>query len=44
MIVHVLFSGDPDIIRPGPAARKLSRFLAQRLSFQNFYSQQCVWD
>jgi hypothetical protein len=37
-------SGDPDVIRPGPAATKLAKFLAQRLSSQNFYSQQCVWD
>ncbi|KAK3148387.1 hypothetical protein QOZ80_3BG0294400 [Eleusine coracana subsp. coracana] len=36
--------GDLDVIRPGPAATKLAKLLAQRLSSRNFFSQQCVWD
>ncbi|KAL6649208.1 hypothetical protein ACP70R_013432 [Stipagrostis hirtigluma subsp. patula] len=37
-------SGNPDVLRPGPAATKLAKFLAQKLSYRSFYSQQCVWD
>lgn len=37
-------SGNPDVLRPGPEAMKLAKFLAERLSYQNFYSQQCIWD
>ncbi|KAJ1298821.1 hypothetical protein BS78_01G483000 [Paspalum vaginatum] len=37
-------SGDPDVLRPGPEAKKLAKFLAERLSYRNFYSQQCIWD
>ncbi|KAG8073446.1 hypothetical protein GUJ93_ZPchr0006g41149 [Zizania palustris] len=37
-------SGSPDILRPGPAAMKLAKFLAQRLSYRSIYSQQCIWD
>jgi hypothetical protein len=37
-------SGSTDVLRPGPAAMKLAKFLAQRLSYPGFYSQQCIWD
>jgi len=37
-------SGSTDVLRPGPAAMKLAKLLAQRLSYPGFYSQQCVWD
>ncbi|XP_044982925.1 beta-glucuronosyltransferase GlcAT14A [Hordeum vulgare subsp. vulgare] len=37
-------SGSTDVLRPGPAAMKLAKFLAKRLSYPGFYSQQCVWD
>lgn len=37
-------SGNPDVLRPGPAAMKLAKLLAQRLTYRNFYSQQCIWD
>uniref|UniRef100_A0A0E0CV60 Uncharacterized protein n=1 Tax=Oryza meridionalis TaxID=40149 RepID=A0A0E0CV60_9ORYZ len=33
-------SGNPDVLRPGPAAMKLAKLLAQRLTYRNFYSQQ----
>ncbi|EMS56941.1 hypothetical protein TRIUR3_11246 [Triticum urartu] len=36
--------GSTDVLRPGPAAMKLAKFLAQRLSYPAFYSRQCVWD
>lgn len=37
-------SGNTDVLRPGPEAMKLAKFLAQRLSYPGFYSQQCIWD
>ncbi|XP_062216807.1 beta-glucuronosyltransferase GlcAT14A-like [Phragmites australis] len=37
-------SGNPDVLRPGPAATKLAKFLAEKLSYRSFYSQQCIWD
>ncbi|EER95514.1 hypothetical protein BDA96_01G540000 [Sorghum bicolor] len=37
-------SGNPDVLRPGPKAVKLAKFLAERLSYQNFYGHQCIWD
>lgn len=37
-------SGNPDVLRPGPKAIKLAKFLSERLSYRNFYSQQCIWD
>ncbi|OEL33459.1 Beta-glucuronosyltransferase GlcAT14A [Dichanthelium oligosanthes] len=37
-------SGNLDVLRPGPAATKLAKFLAERLSYRSFYSQQCIWD
>ena len=37
-------SGSTDVLRPGPAAMKLAKLLAQRLSYPGFYSQQCIWD
>ena len=37
-------SGNPDVLRPGPKAIKLAKFLAERLSYQNFYGHQCIWD
>ena len=36
--------GNLDVLRPGPAAAKLAKFLAARLSYRSFYSQQCIWD
>ena len=37
-------SGSADVLRPGPAAMKLAKLLAQKLSYPGFYSQQCIWD
>ncbi|CAN6285702.1 unnamed protein product [Urochloa humidicola] len=37
-------SGNLDVLRPGPAATKLAKFLAEKLSHRSFYSQQCIWD
>lgn len=37
-------SGNTDVLRPGPEAIKLAKFLAERLSYWNFYSHQCIWD
>ncbi|RLN17076.1 beta-glucuronosyltransferase GlcAT14A [Panicum miliaceum] len=36
--------GNLDVLRPGSAAAKLAKFLAERLSYRSFYSQQCIWD
>jgi len=36
--------GNLDVLRPGPASAKLAKFLAERLSYRSFYSQQCIWD
>ncbi|XP_051182821.1 beta-glucuronosyltransferase GlcAT14A [Lolium perenne] len=37
-------SGSTDVLRPGPAAMKLAKLLAQKLAYPGFYSQQCIWD
>ncbi|XP_072989088.1 beta-glucuronosyltransferase GlcAT14A isoform X2 [Typha latifolia] len=36
--------GNPDILRPGPGARKLTNVIVQLLSDKSFHSHQCIWD
>ncbi|KAK1290343.1 hypothetical protein QJS10_CPB18g01841 [Acorus calamus] len=36
--------GDPDVLRPGPGARRLERAIVDLLSNGSFRNNQCIWE